>query len=89
MALNIPDIINGCFEAGIGLLAWLNVKAIRRDKSIKGVHWGITAWASTWGLYNLYFYPHLHQWFSFAGGCVIFAANTTWLVYAWRYRQNK
>jgi hypothetical protein len=77
--MNLPDFINGVFEAGIGCLSWLNVRALARDKVLKGVHWGITAWAGVWGLYNLYYYPHLHQWWSFTGGLVIVAGNLTWL----------
>jgi hypothetical protein len=77
--VNYPDLVNGIFEFGIGLLALGSVRAIVRDKCVKGVYWPVTAWATAWGAFNLYYYPHLSQWFSFTGGLVIFATNTTWL----------
>ena len=54
---------------------------------------GVSAWAfvfmATWGVWNMYYYPHLGQWASFAGGVVINSANVTWVVLAFRYRGNK
>jgi hypothetical protein len=41
-------------------------------------------------VWNLYYYPHLDQWWSFAGGLVIVAANVLWIglmvYYLWRER---
>lgn len=82
-----PDAVNGTFEFGIGVLALKNVQALARDQVVKGVHWGVTAWAGLWGIWNLYYYPHLGQWLSFAGGLTIVSINLLWLAmvfYYWR-----
>ena len=74
-----PDLINGLFELGGGLLIAMNVRQILKDKTVKGVYWPATAFFTAWGLWNLYFYPSLGQWLSFAGGLVIVTFNTLWI----------
>ena len=74
-----PDIVNGMLEFAGAAVLWLNVGALYRDKEIKGVHWAAVAFFSTWGLWNLFYYPHLDQWFSFAGGVALVFVNIVWL----------
>jgi hypothetical protein len=81
-----PDYINGAFEFWGGVALWKNVGMIRRDKMVRGVNWQVTAFFTTWGVWNLFYYPSLGQWVSFAGGLNIVAANAVWLSYAVRYR---
>lgn len=83
-----PDLINGLFEALGGLAIWANVKRIRRDKLVRGVDLRATLFFTSWGYWNLFYYPHLNQWISFAGGLMIVAGNTAWIYYAWRYRKS-
>lgn len=82
-----PDILNGLFEFGGSLMIWLNVRALMRDRQVRGVCWPVTAFFWSWGLWNLYYYPSLHQWASFAGGACICAANCAWLILAVKYRR--
>ena len=74
-----PDHINGTFEVIGGLLLFKNVKAIIRDKKLSGVSWQPVLFFSFWGLWNLYYYPGLDQWWSFAGGIIVVTANCIWL----------
>lgn len=83
------DVVNGSFELGGGLLMWLNVQAIRRDKCVRGVSLVPALLFTTWGWWNLAYYPHLGQWFSFWGGVVLVLANSVWIYYAWKYRTIK
>lgn len=85
--INLPDAVNGVFELGGAAVNLLNIKAIVRDKEVRGINSWVYVWFSTWGLYNLYYYPHLGQWLSFAGGAAIVAVNCSWLglaVYYWK-----
>lgn len=75
-----PDFVNGLFEFIGSAMLWRNVVQLHRDKLVKGVHWNATAFFAAWGYWNLYYYPHLDQWWSFAGGVSIVVANTVWLV---------
>lgn len=75
-----PDHINGAFEAiGAAMLA-LNVRRVWRDRAIAGVHWAPTLFFTAWGMWNLFYYPSLNQWASFAGGCLLVLMNAAWLV---------
>lgn len=86
--MNIPDLTNGLFELLGGAAIFTNVKRLLRDKQIRGVHWGVTLFFLSWGVWNLYYYPSLDQWASFAGGCVICIGNFCWLSLAIKYRRN-
>jgi len=83
-----PDIVNGRFELLGSVLIWLNVCALYRDKQIKGVHPAPITFFFLWGLWNLFYYPHLGQWASFAGGCSIVVANGVWVAQMLHYRRR-
>lgn len=78
-ALSVADIINGLYESLGGVFITLSIRRLHRDKKVQGVSAIPTAFFASWGYWNLYFYPHLDQWFSFVGGVGIVAANTVWL----------
>lgn len=78
--LKIPDVINGSFEAVGGVVIFLNCWKLYHDKEVKGVVWQLTIFFSAWGLWNLYYYPHLDQWLSFVGGLLMTIGNILWIV---------
>lgn len=84
----LPDIVNGLFEGLGALVLYQNVRAIRRDKEVKGIDWRVTLFFTAWGYWNLYYYPSLGQWFSFAGGLAICSMNCYWLSLAIKYRRS-
>ena len=73
------DLVNGLFEAIGALFVWINIRTIWKDKGYKGVHWLPAIFFNSWGVWNLYFYPHLHQWWSFSGGLFMVITNTIWV----------
>jgi len=87
--MSVPDIINGTFECVGGLLCWLNVRRLMKDRKISGVFWPVSLFFSVWGAWNLFYYPHLQQWFSFVGGLVIVTGNSAWVCLAIKWRKNK
>ena len=75
----IPDHINALFIfCGAGFL-FLNVLKIYKDKCLKGYNWLATIFFSSLGIWNLFFFSHLEQWWSFAGTIAIVTVNTFWL----------
>jgi hypothetical protein len=74
-----PDLINGCFELTGAAMLCLNVRRLWRDRRVAGVHWGPTLFFAAWGFWNLFYYPSLEQWASFAGGIALVSVNTVWL----------
>ena len=79
------DIINGTFELVGGLLYLLNIKILIKDKKIQGISLLPTLFFTSWGLWNLFYYPHLDQWFSFFGCIVLVTVNAVWLALAYYY----
>lgn len=87
--MNYPDLINGAFELGGGLLCWVNVRKILKDKMTAGIYWPVSAFFAVWGLWNLYYYPQLGQMLSFWGGVFLVGGNSTWVALAAYYgRKN-
>ena len=74
-----PDLINGIFELLGGAFILNHCRVLYQDKLVKGVSALSTTFFTAWGVWNLYYYPHLDQWWSFAGGLVIVAANALWI----------
>jgi len=88
--MNWADLANGLFELFGGVLLWMNVRKLYRDKEYKGVSKAPVAFFMAWGYWNLYFYPAFGAWLSFFGGLNIVVANTVWLVQMVYYsRTNK
>lgn len=80
-----PDFFNGLFEFFGSIFIWKNVKAILRDKGYAGVDLGAVGFFFAWGTWNLYYYPHLDQWWSFLGGCSLTLANLVWVMLMFKF----
>ena len=89
--MTIADSINGGFETFGSVAVMMNIAKLLKDKQVKGIHWGSTIFFTSWGLWNLWYYPHLSQWGSFLGGVMLCASNVVWLglrLYYWRRRRR-
>lgn len=75
-----PDIINACFEGLGAFFVAINIRKILIDKIVRGYDWKVMAFFTFWGVWNLYYYPYLGQWFSFAAGVAIAVTNTIYLL---------
>jgi hypothetical protein len=86
--MNAPDLINGALELLGGIFVLNHCLTLYQSKQSRGVSKVSAAYFSIWGLWNLFYYPHLEQWWSFSGGVLIVAANTLWVALMIRYRKN-
>ncbi len=82
------DLINGIFETIGAACVLLNVRALLRDRHIAGVHWAPTVFFTTWGAWNVVYYPTLDQWFSTAGGALLLLANIWWIALVWHFSRQ-
>ena len=80
-----PDHINAAFEGGMSLLLLLNIHRLYVDKKLSGVSMWPTVFTSSWGAWNLYFYHHVGQIWSWYAGMAVFATNSAWVVLAVYY----
>lgn len=75
----MSDFLNGLFEFVGSLFILSSCFRIHKDKKVHGITWYHVAFFMTWGYWNIYFYPSLGQWWSFAGGISVCLINTIWL----------
>jgi hypothetical protein len=85
----LPDIINGGFELLGGFFAALSVVKIARSKRAEGIHWGHVGFFTSWGFWNLYYYPALEQWASFTGGLLLVLVNCVYLAQVAYYTRTR
>jgi hypothetical protein len=81
------DLVNGAYEFGAGFAVLLHCVQLFKDKEVKGASALATSFFFSWGIWNLYYYPHLDQWASFYGGLSIVAANCAWLLMMLYYKR--
>lgn len=74
-----PDMVTGLFEFAAMWFVLLSIRRLHKDKLVRGVSWVHVGFYTVWGLWNLYYYPHLEQWWALAGGVGIVCTNTLWL----------
>lgn len=84
-----PDLINGLFELAGSLLTWANVKRVYNDKGYAGIYLPAVIFFWSWGAWNCFYYPHLGQWWSFAGGVSLVIANLAWVTLMLRYGRKQ
>lgn len=83
-----PDLVNGSFELLGAIAALGHLRALRRDKTVQGASIPAQAFFTAWGFWNLFYYPSLEQWASFAGGIAIVSVNVAWVSLALHYRRR-
>lgn len=82
------DFVNGSFELFGGFMVMLHCLQLYKDKQVRGASWVATLGFALWGFWNLYYYPHLGQWMSTAGGVFITLANMLWIHLIIVYRRT-
>lgn len=74
-----PDTINGLYEMLGCVFISLSIRKLYQDKTVAGYHWGSLAFFTTWGYWNMYYYPLLNQWWSTIGAIATALTNTLYL----------
>ena len=79
------DLTNGIFEAVGSVFIWISVVSLYRAKGYAGIHIGQIVFYAAWGLWNVFYYPALGQWWSFLSGINVLIANIIWVSLAVKY----
>lgn len=87
--MTLPDLVNGSFELFASGFIALNAFTTWRHRQATGVHWAAVSFFTTWGLWNIFYYPHLGQTFSFVGGLAVCIANLVYLHAVWKFRPQQ
>jgi len=83
------DFINGMFGFTAGVIIWLNIIKLSRDKVVRGYQPSVIFFFVLWDIWFLYYYPSLDQWVSFLGAISVIIANIVWLFLVIYYRDKK
>jgi hypothetical protein len=79
------DFINAIFEAGTAFAISRNVRAVLKDREVKGVRPSNTLFFLAWGIWNVWFYPANGFTWSWLAGMLVVAANVVWLAQVIRF----
>lgn len=74
-----PDLVNGAFELSGSFFIGLSIWRVLKDRAVAGVSWLGFSFFAVWGCWNLFYYPHLGQWWSFAGAVAIVVAEVIYV----------
>lgn len=85
----IPDLINASFEVFASVVSTLSLIAIYKAKRIVGASPWPTVFFSAWGLWNLFYYPHLGQFLSTGAAVGMLGINVTWLYLYYVYKEKE
>lgn len=83
-----PDLINAGFEVGAGGAVLAHCWQLYQDKQVRGLSVAAVVFFTLWGMWNMFFYPHLGQFWSFAGGIFVTLANVIYVALLVRYRKG-
>jgi len=83
------DIINASFAMLAGIAVLNHCRTVIKHKEVAGVSILSTAFFTVWGVWNLYYFPSLGQWWSFYGGLIVVFANTLWVFLLIKYRKGE
>jgi hypothetical protein len=83
------DIVNGCYEGLAGLFILNHCRLVLKERDAKGISVVSLVFFSTWGVWNLYYYPSLGQWMSFYGGLSIVSANILYVLLVLKFRKKR
>lgn len=84
--LESVDIITSMFQFGAVLFLLDNIRAILRDKDLKGVSIGMIMFFTVWGYWGIFMFYTLGQPFSMWTNVGIAGAYTVWLGMAIFYK---
>lgn len=82
-----PDLITAAFELLASAFILNHARVLWKTRQAYGVSLVSTAFFSVWGLWNLWYYPHLDQTLAFYAGIMVMVANTFWVYSIWKIRR--
>lgn len=80
------DITNALFELVGAFFTWKNFLVLKKERKLQGVYAPTTAFFTSWGIWNAFYYPTLNQWYSFWGAILLCSGNIAWVVLALRIK---
>ncbi|WP_167632472.1 hypothetical protein [Mariprofundus ferrooxydans] len=80
------DAINALFEFGVFLAVVPSILALLRDRQVRGMSLLTPLFFTSWGFWNIFYYPHLDQFWSAAAAVLLTITNSIYLVLLLKYK---
>lgn len=87
--VSLMDLANACFEGGGSIFVLNHARILLKDKMARGVSLLSVAFFSLWGVFNIFYYQHLEQKFSWYAGIAVLIANTFYMLLIAHYRRKE
>jgi ABC-type transport system involved in cytochrome c biogenesis permease subunit len=87
--MHLPDLINGLFESLGGIAVLLSCFKLLKDKQVKGVSVYTVFFFTSWGIWNMWYYPSMGQRFSGYAAIATCVANCFWICLIILYSNRK
>lgn len=84
-----PDLINAAFQLFASAFILNHARVLWKSKQAHGVSMLSGAFFNAWGIWNVWYYPHLDQTLSFYAGVAVVLANTFWITLIWHLRRTE
>jgi membrane protein YdbS with pleckstrin-like domain len=85
--ITAPDFINAAFEALASVFVLNHARMLWKSRQGFSVSILSTIFFAIWGMWNVWYYPHLGQWFSFWAGIAVMISNFIWIFVIWHVRR--
>jgi uncharacterized membrane protein YfcA len=85
----LMDLANACFEGGGSIFILNHARVLLQQKMVRGVSMLSVFFFSCWGVFNIFYYSHLEQQFSWYAGICVLLANTFYLSLIIHYRRKE
>lgn len=86
----LSDMMMGLIQVTSAGFLGVSVLQLFRKKYVSGVSAVTVSFWVAWGLWDLYYFPSLHQWWAFGGGVVVTMMNALYvsLILLYNYREK-
>jgi hypothetical protein len=82
------DLINALFETLAGFFILLSIRQLYKDKRVRGLSVIHVTFFWLWGVWNVFYYPHLGQPASLVGAVLVLLTNTIWTAMLIYYKRK-
>ncbi len=79
MTIDFMDLANAGFEGFGSIFALNHARVLYNQKIVRGVSAVSALFFFCWGIFNIFYYHHLDQFFSWAAGICMTAANAIYV----------
>lgn len=87
--VQLMDMANAFFEGGGSIFVLNHARVLHKHKMVRGVSLLSVAFFSLWGVFNIFYYNHLGQNFSWYAGICVLISNTFYLSLIAYYRRKE